>query len=660
MAETKTAPNPGSEAAGDLAENLDEGQCVVFDLADEEFGLEINSVKEIVRLPDITPIPRSPEYVSGICNLRGNVLPVIDTRTRFAMTHKDATDQTRLLVVENKGQQISLIVDRVREVMRMDHSLIEPPPAVCKGVDKEFLNGVVKVDEGKRLVLMLNLDEVVVVDIATQEKKAQASAQTMDSASEDTALSEEEQLVSFRVGADEYAFDIDKVSEILKVNSITAVPNVPDTVLGLFTIRNHLMPILDMRRILGLPSLISERLALLTRFREEEQMTVTELQNRMGTGQRFTGETNPWETAFGKWIESYNTSSVELELLIKRLKRERSDLYTAVEKALALFETDKEAAAVFTNENVAPLFKTLEDTISTVMTCMEAHIQEDQRTMVVESGRMTIGYLVDWVDEVLRIPKSVIDDTPAMARSDRQELRAVAKLDEGKRLIMIMDESTLVSGETSKALSDMQDKMSGKGRVGEDDRSITEQSMDEEQLVTFSINEEEYGLPIMQVQEINRLSDITHVPRAPEFIDGMTNLRGNVIPVINIRKLFGLEDLAVDDRTRVIIVDINGNRTGIRVDQVNEVLRLNKADIDDTPSIVTEQDTGQLMKGVCKIEDGKRMVVMLDVSKMLNKTELSNLKKMGDKKKIAEKAAPRKTTATKPSPKSGESLSIAE
>jgi purine-binding chemotaxis protein CheW len=160
---------------------------------------------------------------------------------------------------------------------------------------------------------------------------------------------------------------------------------------------------------------------------------------------------------------------------------------------------------------------------------------------------------------------------------------------------------------------------------------MSRQVMDEEQLVTFSINKEEYGIRIMQVQEINRIADITAVPRAPYFVDGMTNLRGNVIPVINIRKLFDLEEYPIDDRTRIIIVDIAGNKTGLRVDQVNEVLRLSRRDIEKTPRIVISGNVNRYMEGVCKINGGKRMVVLLNVEKILDENELRRLSEIVEK-----------------------------
>jgi purine-binding chemotaxis protein CheW len=177
------------------------------------------------------------------------------------------------------------------------------------------------------------------------------------------------------------------------------------------------------------------------------------------------------------------------------------------------------------------------------------------------------------------------------------------------------------------------------------EKSLAQQSMSEEQLVTFTINREEYGIRIMQIQEINRLTEITSVPRAPYFIDGMTNLRGNVIPVINVRELFGLENKEVDDRTRIIIVDIAGNKTGLRVDQVNEVLRLSKHDIENTPAIITSGKSNRFMDGVCKLDGGKRMVMLLDVEQVLDQSELQSMSSLGDGYETEERRKPKSVVA---------------
>ncbi len=632
-----------------------EGQLVVFRLSDEEFGVDINNVKEIVRLPDITPIPRSPGYVAGICNLRGSVLPVIDGRMRFSMNVTEATDHTRLLVVETGGVHTGLIVDNVREVMRITDTHLEPPPAVCRGVEKEFLSGVVKMDEGRRLILTLNLGEVIAIDVGSSGGRA-AGAETGTSQIHQEAA-EEEQLVSFKVAGEEYAFDIAKVREILRVTEITEVPNVPEYVRGLFTIRNQLMPVLDLRRLLGIPSLVSERHKVIDAGTERHNSWAESVRHAIESGAHFTGTTDPRKTSFGKWLDEYSTSSIEIETALKGLKRCRAELFDAAHRALETKGTSKEAALSIFDKEAQPLLKAANDSLADLKTVIEAHISEDQRVMVVEADTMNIGYLVDCVDEVIRIPKSIIDPTPSIASSKRKELKGVAKLNSGERLIMIMDESALVSREASRVLSDIQSGATTK-ETNAEAKSLAQQSQAEEQLVTFSINKEEYGVRIMQVQEINRVADITSVPRAPRFVDGVTNLRGNVIPVINIRELFGLENRDIDDRTRIIIVDIGGAKTGLRVDQVNEVLRLLKQDIEKTPSIVTSGGANKYMDGVCKIDNGKRMVVLLDVGRILDDEELQILSEIAQEGELRDE--PKTLAESKKPAKKKPQLEIAE
>ncbi len=651
-----------SKGTGEAAHISDDSQVVVFRLSEEEFGLDIHNVREIVRLPGITPIPRAPEYVAGICNLRGNVLPVISTRTRFLMESAEHTDHTRLLVVESAGILSSMVVDSVREVMRISDASLEPPPAVCKGVEREFLSGVLKVDEGKRLILMLDLNEVLAVGAVSSDSEGKTVSPASEAKSAKTAkkkAEEEKQLVSFRVAGDEYAFDIANVREILKITEITSVPNVPSHVRGLFTIRNNLLPIIDLREMLGLPGLISERSDFLDQGFEDDLHWTENLRHMLESGSFPAGIPDPRESSFGKWIESYKTTSIEVDVVVKALKKARAALYASGTKVLELGKSDKNAALACLEEKTLPLLKVVSDTCGRFKKTLEKHICEDQRALVVEAENMTVGFLVDWVDEVIRVPVSVIDETPALASSDRNELKAVAKLDEGRRLIMIMDENALVSSETSDMLRKKMKKQStGEGEENENMKSLAQQSMDEVQMVTFTIAGEEYGIPIMQVQEINRASDITAVPRAPKFIDGMTNLRGNVIPVINVRSLFGLEDMDVSDRTRIIIVDIGGGKTGLRVDDVNEVLRLSRQDIENTPNIVMTGGVNHFMEGVCKIDGGRRMVMLLNVEKILDEEELKALNAISESpggKKLSSpvpvpKAAPAKNGVSKKAP----------
>jgi purine-binding chemotaxis protein CheW len=151
------------------------------------------------------------------------------------------------------------------------------------------------------------------------------------------------------------------------------------------------------------------------------------------------------------------------------------------------------------------------------------------------------------------------------------------------------------------------------------------QELSEVQLVTFMLGAEEFGIQISQIQEIDRLGKITKVPNAAKFIEGVTNLRGEVIPVLDTRKRFELEAKPSDDRTRIIIVDLGGIKTGLVVDSVREVLNLARKDIAPPPEAIGSAIDQQFISGIGKVDAGKRMIVLLDVEKILSRQEQVHL-----------------------------------
>ncbi|EFK95277.1 CheW protein [sediment metagenome] len=142
------------------------------------------------------------------------------------------------------------------------------------------------------------------------------------------------------------------------------------------------------------------------------------------------------------------------------------------------------------------------------------------------------------------------------------------------------------------------------------------------QLVSFNIGTEEFGIDILKVQEINRMVDITRVPRAPEFVEGIINLRGKVIPIIDVRKRFNMELAEQDKNTRIVVVDIAGQIMGMVVDSVSEVLRIPASTIEPTPEVVSSIDSDYI-RGVAKLED--RLLIYLDLSKILSSEERRTL-----------------------------------
>jgi purine-binding chemotaxis protein CheW len=134
-------------------------QLVSFNIGGEEFGVDILQVQEIIRMLEVTRVPNAPEYVDGVINLRGKVIPIIDLRRRFEMQRKDHDKNTRIVVVELSGQVVGFVVDAVSEVLRIPWSVTEPPPSIVGGVRKEYITAVGKLED--RLLILLDLEKVL-------------------------------------------------------------------------------------------------------------------------------------------------------------------------------------------------------------------------------------------------------------------------------------------------------------------------------------------------------------------------------------------------------------------------------------------------------------------------------------------------------------------
>lgn len=133
-------------------------QLVTFEVANEEFAVDILAVREINRMMELTRVPQSAPDVEGVINLRGRIIPVIDLRRRFGMPPGERTDRSRIVVVEISGRVLGFIVDGVHEVLRISRQIVEPAPAMVCSIDTEFIEGVAKLED--RLIILLDLGEL--------------------------------------------------------------------------------------------------------------------------------------------------------------------------------------------------------------------------------------------------------------------------------------------------------------------------------------------------------------------------------------------------------------------------------------------------------------------------------------------------------------------
>lgn len=178
--EPAPAPVPAPAPEKPVAEALpvkeqnggsDEVHLVVFTLGGESFGLDISVVESIIKMQSITIVPHALAYIEGVTNLRGTVLSVIDLRTRFGLPRAEPTRDTRIVVVENGGVNIGLIVDAVTEVIHVPQSAIEPPSLFVVGLDALFITGIAKLSD--RLLTLVDLEKMFVGQERTEKTAAQ-------------------------------------------------------------------------------------------------------------------------------------------------------------------------------------------------------------------------------------------------------------------------------------------------------------------------------------------------------------------------------------------------------------------------------------------------------------------------------------------------------
>ena len=155
------------------AENSDElldsevQQLVSFMLDEVEYGVDILCVHEILRFPDMTRLPNTPEFIKGVINLRGNVIPVVDVRIRFGFPLGEVTDLTRIIVIETNGKQVGLLVDNVHQVVRIPVANIDPPSDLMTGMSEDFISGIGRLKD--RLIVILNMSNIIFLEDSDDE-----------------------------------------------------------------------------------------------------------------------------------------------------------------------------------------------------------------------------------------------------------------------------------------------------------------------------------------------------------------------------------------------------------------------------------------------------------------------------------------------------------
>ncbi|MGC8833106.1 MAG: chemotaxis protein CheW [Armatimonadota bacterium] len=177
--------NPALEPVEETTETASRtrgGKYLTFFLAGEEYGLEILKVHEIIGMMDITPVPRTPDFIRGVINLRGKIIPIVDLRVKFGMEAADTTDETCIIVVQTNGVQMGIVVDRVSEVLDIASEEIEDVPSFGTDVNTDYILGIGKT--GGKVKLLLDIDKVLSNSEFAEMRAAASAAETSAGAEE--------------------------------------------------------------------------------------------------------------------------------------------------------------------------------------------------------------------------------------------------------------------------------------------------------------------------------------------------------------------------------------------------------------------------------------------------------------------------------------------
>jgi len=262
---------------------------------------------------------------------------------------------------------------------------------------------------------------------------------------------------------------------------------------------------------------------------------------------------------------------------------------------------------------------------------------EHHRIVVVAlPGGAQVGLVTDTVKEVLSVPRSQADAMPGVLTRDEQlrEFESICRLEDGKRLVSIIATDKLLGMQAIRDAVNAAGTAVGEADTPSEDNEMSQANAgrelatdDDAQVVIFRLGAEEFGVPIMSVQEIVRVPEsLTRVPKTPKFVEGVINLRGTVLPVIDQRSRLGMDTIERNDRQRIMVYTLNGLRTGFIVDSVAEVLRIARSHIERAPELSEEQ--GRLITQVAKLDNDKRLVMLIDPSQLLGAREVTAMSKM--------------------------------
>ena len=445
-------------------------------------------------------------------------------------------------------------------------------------------------------------------------------------------------VLTFKVGGEALSLPAGDVAEIIRLRTLTRVPHGPAALLGVTNLRGAVLPVVSLAGLMGRPvaapapssrivvtgngrsiGLLVDEVSALTRPQGERGVDLTALlardfgalRQKSVAAKRDHVPTAEAEAAARDALVliGFELAGQEYALPLDKVIEVRA-LSAGVSSVPG---TDQAMVGVTDlRGGLLPLVS-----LNFLLGLPAGAVDQDRRRVVVTRiGRALVGLVVDEMKAILRVPRDAIDPVPPVLTRGKGEARieAICRLDGGARLVSVLAPARLFDSETAARI--LADAEGGAAQMAN-----TEIADDElEQFVIFRLGDEHYGLPILSVDEIVRRPDqLTRVPRAPAFVEGVMNLRGKIVPVISQRRRFSIAGETAGHSLRIVIVTIDGLRAGFVVDAVSEVIGIPARDLKPTPELAAEG--AQLFDRVANIENEGRMILLIDPKALLDRAE---------------------------------------
>lgn len=482
----------GSKPEGSL-------QYVTFKVGEELFGVDIIAVKEVISPRKITSIPRTPDYLLGIINLRGEVISIIDLRVRFGVKNTQITRQSRIVVIVANGIRMGLLVDKINSIMALLESEVASATSIASSEKQKFISGSYQLPDASILLLLLQ-DQLVDEKDFKIDQAAKQEQETINLALQvQKEWVKEIHLVGFSINNERYTMESRLVEEIIFLPEMTIVPEMEEFVEGIFYYRNTVIPAIRL-------------------------------------------------------CDQLNLAGLE--------------------------------------------------------------ITEDTPVIIANIFNMKIGLIVDEITDVLTIKEDDILPPPIhINKTQAEQLKGVIKLQHDKRnyIVMMLKLEKLFSFEEQGLLKELDSKHE---RVEEKKIEIKEEMA----IFEFMLKGDRYAIELSQTNEIISMRECVPVPKAPPYIKGVINLRGDVISVVDLPRLVDHHNYKQSQSTKLLIVKTGLETVGLIIEKVLGIQKVEKENF-KKPSDILQQKGNIFIKSIGKDKKSDEIIILIDLETTIDQAQ---------------------------------------